>query len=182
MTLWWIYYSLVLLLLICNACGFLLNVVALPGNWLSVLGTAIFAWLVKTPDGGGINWWIVGVLLVLAILGEIAEFVAGMVGAAKHGASRRAMVLSVVGSIVGSILGVACGMPVPIIGPAVAALLGGAIGAAAGAALGEDWKGRKLDDSLQVGAAAFWGRILGTTGKVIIGAIMVVIATVDSLW
>ena len=181
MTVWWMYYSLASLLLICNACGFLLNLVALPGNWMIVLGSAIFAWLVETPDGGGISWPIVGVLLVMAILGEVAEFVAGMVGAAKHGASRRAMVLSVVGSIVGSIIGFACGMPVPIVGPAVAALLGGAIGAALGAALGEDWKGRNLDDSLQVGAAAFWGRILGTTGKVIIGATMVVIATVDSL-
>jgi hypothetical protein len=181
MTVWLMYYSLASLLLICNACGFLLNLVALPGNWIIVFGSAIFAWLVKAPDGGGISWPIVGVLLVLAILGEVAEFMAGMVGAAKYGASRRAMVLSVVGSIVGSIMGAACGMPVPIIGPAIAALLGGAIGAAAGAALGEDWKGRKLDDSLQVGAAAFWGRILGTTGKVIIGATMVVIATVDSL-
>ena len=181
MTAWWMYYLLALLLLIFNAGSFCLNVVALPGNWMIVGGSALFAWLVKTADGGGISWPVVGVLLVLAILGEVAEFVAGLVGAAKHGASRRAMALSVVGSIVGSMIGVACGMPVPIIGPLMAAMLGGAIGAAAGAALGEDWKGRNLDDSLQVGVAAFWGRILGTTGKVIIGATMVVIATVDSL-
>ncbi len=45
----------------------------------------------------------------------------------------------------------------------------------------EDWKGRVFYDILQVGVAAFWGRILGTTGKVVLGAIMVVVATVDSL-
>ena len=79
------------------------------------------------------------------------------------------------------ILGAVVGLPIPIIGSAVGALIGGALGAAAGAALGEDWSGRDLDASVTVGVAAFWGRILGTAGKVCVGATMLVIATVDSL-
>jgi len=180
MTPWWIYYLLALLLFVANSFSFLLNLAALPGNWLILVGSGLFAWLVKM-DGHGISWTIVGVLLLMAILGELVEFFAATAGVAKYGASRRAMALSVVGSIVGSIMGAICGVPIPIIGSAVAAMLGGAIGAFAGAALGEDWKGREFDDSLQVGVAAFWGRILGTTGKVVLGAIMVVVATVDSL-
>ena len=85
-------------------------------------------------------------------------------------------------TIAGSICGAIIGMPIAIVGPAIAALIGGAVGAAAGAIIGEDWKGKHLDDSMQVGAAAFYGRILGTIGKLGVGAIMVVIATLDSVW
>jgi uncharacterized protein YqgC (DUF456 family) len=177
----WAYYSLACLLLLSNIFGFALNVAALPGNWWIVAGTAIFAWLVDFGDVG-VRWPIVALLLVMALMGEALEFLAGTAGAARSGASRRAMALSVVGSIVGSLVGVFVGLPVPIIGSAISAMIGGAIGAAVGATLGEDWAGRELDASMQVGMAAFWGRMLGTAGKVIVGAIMVVIATVDSLF
>lgn len=177
----WFYYSLAALLLISNLSGFILNWAALPGNWLIFGGTALFCWLAKTSHHS-VSWFVVVLLLLLAIFGEFIEFVAGTAGAAKKGASRRAMALSVVGSIVGSIVGAVVGMPIPIVGSAIAALLGGAVGAAVGAAVGEDWKGRDLEGSIQVGAAAFWGRVLGTAGKLIVGGIMFVIATVDSLW
>lgn len=177
----WLYYSATVLLLINNVAGFLLNVAAMPGNWLIVVGTALFCWFVKT-ETHAVSWYVVGLLLLLAIVGEILEFAAGTATAAKTGASRRALALSVVGSIVGSLIGAIVGIPIPIVGSAVAAMVGGAVGAATGAALGEDWKGRDLEGTIQVGAAAFWGRILGTVGKVGVGAIMVVIATIDSIW
>ena len=178
----WLYYLLVLLLLLLNVGGWLLNLAALPGNWLIVVLAAAFSTCVHHASGDGITWPVVGVLVVLAIVGEVIEFAAGTVGAARSGASRRAMMLSVVGSIIGSIVGAMVGIPIPVLGSAIAALLGGAIGAGVGAAMGEEWRGRDLDGSVQVGAAAFWGRILGTAGKIIVGAIMVVIATIDSLW
>ena len=177
----WLYYSAAVLLLVNNVVGFLLNIAALPGNWLIVIGTALFCWLVKSGTHS-VSWYVVGVLIFLAVVGEILEFLAGSAGAARSGASRRAMALSVVGGIVGSLIGAVVGAPVPIIGSAIAAMIGGAIGAAVGAAVGEDWKGRDFDGAIQVGAAAFWGRLLGTAGKIIVGGIMLVIATVDSLW
>ena len=82
--------------------------------------------------------------------------------------------------ILGSLGGAIIGLPVPIIGSAVAAIFGGAMGAFAGAILGEQWKGRSWEKRMEVGRAAFFGRIFGTVGKLAIGAIMVVIATVDS--
>ena len=42
--------------------------------------------------------------------------------------------------------------------------------------LGESWKGRDFDASLQVGKAAFIGRILGTVAKMIVSSIMVAVA------
>jgi len=44
------------------------------------------------------------------------------------------------------------------------------------AVLGEQWKGRTLDASWQVGKAAFWGRLLGTLGKTAVASVMVVVA------
>lgn len=177
----WVYYSATVLLLIVNLTGFIMNWAALPGNWLIVGVTAVFCWFAHTPQHS-VSWFVVGLLLLLAIVGEILEFVAGTAGAAKKGASRRAMALSVVGSIIGSIAGAFIGIPIPLIGSAIAALIGGAVGAAVGAGVGEDWSGRDLEGSIEVGAAAFWGRILGTAGKLIVGAIMLVVATVDSFW
>ena len=178
----WVYYSLAFLLFSVNVVGFLLNVVALPGNWLIVVATACFCWTARPDSGSGITWPVVGVLVVLALFGECIEFFAGTAGAAKSGASKRAMALSVVGSLVGSLAGALIGLPIPVVGSAVGAVVGGALGAALGAAAGEDWKRKDLDRSIQVGEAAFWGRILGTVSKVAVGAVMLVVATVDSIW
>ena len=177
----WLYYSAVLLLLVSNVLGFAMNLAALPGNWWIVAGTALFCWFSRNNEHY-VSWYVFGVLVGLAIIGELLEFAAGTAGAAKSGASRRAMALSVVGGIVGSIVGAVFGVPIPVIGSAIAAMLGGAVGAAAGAAIGEDWKGSDLQSSIQVGSGAFWGRILGTAGKVAVGGVMLVIVTIDSLW
>ena len=177
----WSYYLLAVLLLVVNTSGFAINFVALPGNLLIIAATAIFWGFVGTADLG-VRGYTVGFLCALAVLGEGLEFVAGTVGAAKHRASRRALALSVVGSLVGSIAGATIGAPIPIVGSAIAALVGGAVGAAVGAVIGEDWKGRGVDTSLRVGAAAFWGRLMGTAAKILVGAVMLVVATVDSFW
>ncbi len=84
--------------------------------------------------------------------------------------------------MIGSLIGAAIGFPVPIIGPLIGVLLGGGAGAAAGALLGERWKGREFDDSLPVGAAAFWGRILGTVAKSAVGMGMIVVALVFAIF
>lgn len=178
----WLYYTLAALLLVSNSCGLLMNIAALPGNWLIVAGTALFCWLAHAGDGLHVSWYVIALLVVLAILGEVTEFLAGTATAARSGASRRAMILSVVGSIIGSVVGAVFGLPIPILGSAIAAMLGGALGAAGGAALGERMIGRELDGTIRVGFAAFWGRFLGTGGKIVIGAIMTVIATMDSIW
>jgi uncharacterized protein YqgC (DUF456 family) len=45
----------------------------------------------------------------------------------------------------------------------------------AGAWAGEHWFGKDARTSMKVGLAAFVGRILGTIGKSIFGAVMVVV-------
>jgi uncharacterized protein YqgC (DUF456 family) len=175
------YYLGVLILLVLNALAWCLNLLSLPGNWLMLALTATFAWLVHTADGRGISWATIGVLVVLSITGELLESLAGAAGAARLGGSRRGMLLSVLGAVLGSLMGAGVGIPVPIVGSALGAVFGGAVGAFAGAVLGEGWKGRELNQGMEVGRAAFLGRIWGTVGKLAIGAVMFVVAGVDAI-
>jgi uncharacterized protein YqgC (DUF456 family) len=178
----WIYYLWALLLVAGSILAWLLNLVTLPGNWVVVGLAALFAWLLPVQDGQGMSWKAVFVLLGLAVVGELVEFLAGAAGAAKQGASRRAIVLSIVGAMTGSIVGLGIGAPVLIIGPLVMAVLGGAIGAFAGAYLGEAWKGRAGPERAAAGRGAFVGRIWGTVGKLAVGAVMLAIVAYDAFF
>lgn len=178
----WLYFGLAIVLLLLNGGCAALNLLALPGNWLVLVSSLAFALLFESRSGASLSLSAVGIMAALALLGEGVELLAGTAGAAKRGASRRSLALSVVGSIAGSLLGATIGLPIPVLGSAFGALLGGAAGAFAGAALGEDWKGRGPDQSLAVGQAAFWGRLWGTVGKTAIGVAMVMVATIDSFF
>jgi uncharacterized protein len=175
------YVSACLLIVACGA-ACVATLLTLPGNWLIVLFAALFAWLFPEAAGRGISWSTVGWLAGLAAVGEIIEFVAGAAGAAKQGASRRAVLLSLVGAAVGTVIGLAVGLPIPVVGPMVVAVLGGAIGAFVGAYLGEWHAGRAGDARFAAGQGAFVGKLWGTLGKLVAGAIMLVVVAVDALF
>ena len=150
------------------------NAFMLPGNWLIVGLAALFAWLLPVEEyGRGFGWITVAVLVLIAAAGEAIEFAVGAAGAAKQGASRRAVLLSMVGAIIGSVAGAAVGIPIPIVGPLVAAVGGGAAGAFGGAYLGEVWKGKLHSDRTRVSSGALMGRLFGTVGKLAADAVMV---------
>jgi len=177
------YYTWAVLLLLGNLGGFTATVFGLPGTWLIVLFSALFTLFVHPLEGGGLTWWAWGGVLVLAILGEILEFAVGAAGAAKQGASRRAMILATLGAMGGSFGGSAVGSGLlPIVGTVVGAILGGGLGAFAGAWLGEYWRGSDHQKGFAVGTAAFIGRLLGTLSKLLVAASMVALATWDSFW
>jgi uncharacterized protein YqgC (DUF456 family) len=174
------YYTLAVLLVLLNICALATNLLTLPGNWFIVALTVLFAVFIHLPSGTGIGLGAVAVVVVLALLGELTELAAGAAGAAKTGGSRRGMILSVLGAMVGSIAGAMLGVfiPVPLIGSLIGAVAGGAIGAFAGAYAGEAWKGRSEEERMAVSMAAMAGRVLGTVGKLGIGAVMVVVTAV----
>jgi uncharacterized protein YqgC (DUF456 family) len=175
----WAYYLFAALLVASSLVGWLTTLVTLPGNWIIVGLAALFAWLMPTAAGQGVSWKTVLVLIGLAVVGEIVEFGASAAGAAKHGASKRGVALSMVGAIVGSILGLTAGLPIPFLGPFVGALVGGAAGAFFGAYIGESWKGRPESERVAVGRGAFTGRIWGTVAKLAVGAVMLAILAWD---
>lgn len=177
-----LYYVWVLLLLIAGAVAWTTNFFALPGNWFLLALAALFAWAMPAEAGGpGLAWRGVAWLGALAVGGEVLEFAAGAAGAAKQGASRRAVALALVGTLAGSIAGAVAGLPVPVAGPVIGALLGGAGGAFAGAYLGEMWKHGLSDRSFTVGWGALVGRLLGTIGKLAVGAVMLAVLAVHAL-
>ncbi|MEO7402774.1 MAG: DUF456 domain-containing protein [Burkholderiales bacterium] len=178
----WAYFLWAVLLVVASCAAWLTTLVTLPGNWIVVGLAALFAWLIPEEAGRGVSWTAVAVLLGLAIVGEIIEFGASAAGAAKQGASKRGLALSMVGAIVGSVLGLMVGTPVPVIGSFVMALIGGAAGAFFGAYLGETWKGRPEEQRVAIGRGAFTGRIWGTVGKLAVGAIMLAILAWDAFF
>jgi len=172
---YWIWAGL---LVLANSVCWFATLFTLPGNWVMLLLTGLFAWFYPDEGGHGVGWMAVAVIAGLAVLGEVLEFAAGAVGAARQGGSRRGMALAIVGAMVGSILGAIVGVPVPIIGSVLAAVGGGALGAFIGAYVGETWKGKTPGESISVGRAALVGRLLGTMSKLIVGAIIVVVSAV----
>lgn len=179
----WMPYLLALCYTLLLLIAWASNFVTLPGNWMLVAIAALTAWLGPSTTVARSSWIVVAVLAALAALGEILELFASAGNAARLGGSRRGTLLSIAGAMIGSLLGAIVGLPIPIplIAPAIAAVFGGAIGAFLGALAGEHWKGRPLQEGMNIGRAAFFGRFLGTAGKLLVGAIMVVISAID-LW
>lgn len=163
--------SMVLLLI----AGWLLTLFSLPGTWLIVVAAAIYSYLVPDHWRVDVGWLSVGILLALAVLGEVIETMTAAVGARRAGARKSSAFLALCGSFLGGIFGGVLGFPLPVIGPLIAVLVGASLGAMGGAMIGEQWHGRPAEENWQVGKAAFWGRLWGTVGKMAVASVMVVI-------
>ena len=161
-------------LLICVALfSWVLTLLGLPGNWLIVAACGLYAGLIPASWRFELGWpWVLG-LLALAAVGEALEFLAGAVGTQRAGGSRRSAVGALVGSLVGGIGGAVFALPIPVIGPLLGAILFGGVGAAVGALLAELSGGSHASKSWRVGWAAFWGRLIGTGAKTLVGCVMV---------
>lgn len=158
-----------LLLSLVALSAWMANVLGLPGNWVIV--ALAFGCTLAVPDSRfwNLGWGLTVTIMVVAVVGELLEFAASAVGASRLGGSKRGVALSILGSIIGAIAGLFFGSAIPIVGNVIASLLLGASGAFAGAMLGERWAGKDWNDSIEIGSAAFWGRLLGTVGKAVCG-------------
>lgn len=172
-------YLLALLLAGLVMLGWTLTLFGLPGNWLMLLASTGYAWLGPAEGAMQLQWSTVVGISVLCVVGEVVENVAGMWGARKAGGSRRAAVFALLGSLIGAVAGGMLGLPIPIVGTPIGAILGGALGALLGAVLAEQTLGESGSKALQVGHAAFWGRLLGVGAKTILATViagMIVVA------
>ena len=159
----WLMYALLL-----AVCGAALVIVLwnLPGLWAMLLAVAIYAVLTHFAFVGLKS---LIVLTALALIAEVVEFFASTAGA-KRGAGRGGLWGAVIGGIVGGICFTGL-IPIPIIGTIIGILLGTFLGAV----LGELMAGSEVGPSLSVGVGAAKGRVIGTTAKVTIGVIMVLV-------
>ena len=169
-----LFVSLLLTVIVlgCLAVTFL----GMPGNWILLGVAAGVHWLAPPEYRAWLPINAIAIMGALAVMGEVLEFAAGALGVGKLGGSKRSAALALLGSLIGAIGGMFVGIPIPLIGSLLASLVLGGVGAYLGAAIGERWAGRDWSKSLEVGYAAFWGKLLGTFGKIACGAIMAGIA------
>jgi uncharacterized protein YqgC (DUF456 family) len=146
----------------------------MPGIWLMVLAAALVEW--AQPDAYMFSQATLYVAAGLALLAELLEFLMGAAGARQAGGSKRGAGLAIIGGIVGAILGTA--LPIPVLGT----LIGASAGAFAGSLIGDRMAGRPMEQSVQAGRGAAIGRFWGTTAKMIIGAIVLVLLAVAAFF
>ena len=170
------HYGLFLILLILlNIIWLVLVFFGLPGNWLIVISTCLFAWWRWEYDLFSIYTLVS--IVALAVLGELFEFLGGMHGAKRAGASWRGSIAAIAGAVVGAIIGTFM-IPILFLGT----VLGACIGAGLSAWAVELSRGRKMEESVRCGLGAGLGELLGITAKVTIGIIICLIVTVAAFW
>jgi uncharacterized protein YqgC (DUF456 family) len=144
MTLHILLYVLAALLILVGFAGTILPVV--PGVPLVFLGMLLAAWTDGFQHAGVFTLVVLGLLALTALL---VDFVAGLLGAKKVGASR----LALFGAAVGTVVGIFFGIPGLLLGPF------------AGALLGELLSGGTMRRATDVGIAAWLGFLLGAVFK-----------------
>ena len=162
----WVYYLLLIALLVT---GLFVNLLGLPGLWMMLASAAGYAWV--TGWDRHVGWPSLAVLLVLAVIAEGVEFLAGSAGAKKAGGSKRGMIGAIVGGLLGGFF-LTFLVPIPILGTIVGVCVGTFIGAWAV----ELMVGKEMDHSVQIGFGAAKGRLLGTLLKSLFGVAMLIVA------
>lgn len=151
------------------------NIFGLPGNWFMVILTwalAVWQW-----ERGWFGLPVLITIVVLAVIGEVLEFIAGAAGVKRVGGSKRAMTGAIIGGIVGAVVGTGA-IPIPLVG----SLVGACAGAFLGAAVLELSAGKNMQTSVRAGVGAGIGRFLGLNLKVLMGLIIWILTAVAAFW
>jgi uncharacterized protein YqgC (DUF456 family) len=169
------------LLILLNAVWLATVVVGLPGTWLMVISTVLLAWWQwGDPATGQAGMFSIATLIVitaLAGLGELAEFLTGVVGSKRAGGTRWGAAGALAGGIIGALAATVL-IPIPLFG----SLIGACIGACLGAGGLELLSGRKWKESANVGVGAGVGVLTGRVAKLIAGVIIWLIVAVAAFW
>jgi hypothetical protein len=126
----------------------------LPGTVLVWAGIVLGAWI---DDFQRVGTTTLVVVTVLAALAWMLDYVAGLLGARKAGASRQALLGAAIGTVVGLFMGVVGVLFMPLVG----------------AALGEYLAQKDQHRAVRVGVATWLGIMLGLLAKVVLAFIMV---------
>ena len=134
----------------------------LPGTLLVWAGLLLGAWI---DDFTRVSALTVVFITLLAALAWALDFVAGLIGAKRAGASKLALVGAAVGTVVGLFMGLVGVLFMPLVG----------------AAIGQYWAQRDQQRAAKVAFATWLGLMLGMVAKVVISFVMVGIFLI-ALW
>ncbi len=168
-------YMWLTVLLLLNAVWLLLGLLALPGNWLMVVTTLLFAWW-RNEDAVFSPYTLVAIT-ILALIAEVIEMLAGAGTARKRGATLLGSMAAVVGAITGGILGTLL-IPLPVIGTFLGACLGAGLGVAGVERIG----GRDAQTALSLGRGAAAGQFIGMVCKILTGILIWFVIAVAAFW
>ena len=136
---------------------------ALPGPMLVLGGIVLGAWI----DGfQRVSLTVVGVVAGLAVLAWMLDYVAGLLGARRAGASRQALVGAAIGTVVGLFMGLVGVLFMPFVG----------------AVAGEYLARRDEVRAMQVGVGTWVGIMAGLLAKVVLSLVMVGVFVVALVW
>ncbi|OAI42433.1 hypothetical protein AYO41_04355 [Verrucomicrobia bacterium SCGC AG-212-E04] len=137
----------------------------LPGAALILAGAVVHQLMLG--DTGGAGWWVIGALVLMAVLSYVVDIAASALGAKRYGASK----WGVWGGFIGAIVGLFFGIPGLLLGPIIGVLAGELILAR------KEWR---------QAASASWGTVLGTLlgvfGKFVIAVAMVAVFAAALWW
>lgn len=142
-------------LIVCSLLALPLLFLGLPGNWLLGIGVCVYAYFKdfsSEQTGGLSDISVVLIVLALALISELLEFLVNIFGSKKMSVSNGAIISSLIGGFVGAIIGV----PVFLIGSVIGLFLGVFIGAA----LYEFFKNKNLKQSLKIALALTFSRAI----------------------
>jgi uncharacterized protein YqgC (DUF456 family) len=156
--LWWI---LSIALIVLGVAGTVLP--ALPGTLFVLAGIVLGAWI---DDFSRVTWVAVTAVSVLAVIAWVLDYVAGLMGAKRAGASRLALLGAVLGTVVGLFMGIVGVLFMPLVG----------------AAIGEYIAQKDQARAMKVGLATWLGIMVGMIAKVVIAFMMIGIFIVALLF
>lgn len=126
----------------------------LPGTLLVWGGIVLGAWI---DDFTRVGMAIVVLISVLAVLAWVLDYVAGLLGAQKAGASKLALLGAAVGTVLGLFMGLVGVFLMPLVG----------------ATVGEYLAQKEQKRALKVGIATWIGIMIGLIAKVVLAFMMV---------
>lgn len=146
---WW---TLSLALIALGIAGTVLP--ALPGTALVLAGIVLGAWIDDFARvGSGMLW----LITAIAVLAWVLDYVAGLLGARRAGASREALIGAAGGTVVGLFMGLVGVLFMPLVG----------------AAVGEYLAMRDQRRAMHVGVMTWIGIMVGMVAKVVLAFVMI---------
>jgi uncharacterized protein YqgC (DUF456 family) len=134
----------------------------LPGTLLVWSGVLLGAWI---DDFTRVSVGTVVIISVLALLAWALDFVAGLMGAKRAGASKLALAGAAIGTVAGLFMGLVGVLFMPLVG----------------AALGEYWAQKDQQLAAKVAFSTWLGLLVGMLAKVVLSFVMVGIFLI-ALW